>query len=171
MIPFPQDVLLLPRLGFKQFSLNLGRPSCPSFGPWDEDFHGLFTSCSCSLALSGPGKMLLYSLRLSEVMLWHDRRSLASLGAHLQEARYSLCKGIGSTFTQNVVGSVHVGTDDPPVFCAVQAGSRPNPFPAKSVLCLIIGLVCWDRIKIKKARFGVKLSSCTSTWMPTRDAL
>src|SRR5690349_18564033 len=90
MIPFPQDVLFLPRLGFKQFSFNLGRPSCPSFGPWDEDFNGLFTSCSCSLALSGLGKMLLYSLRLSEVMLSHDRRSLASLGAQLHSPLFPL---------------------------------------------------------------------------------
>jgi hypothetical protein len=42
---------------------------------------GFLQPCSCPLALSGPGKVLLYSPCLSEVMLSHDRKPDASLGA------------------------------------------------------------------------------------------
>ena len=47
-------------------------------------------------------------------------------------ARYSLClrEGIGSTFAQDVVGAVHIGTDDAPIFGAVQAVSAPDALSA-----------------------------------------
>src|SRR4249920_119352 len=65
-------------------------------------------------------------------------------------ARYSLCECIGSTFPQNVVGTVDIGADGSPVFCTVQTRSRPYPLPTKDVLFLIVLLVIGNRIKIKK---------------------
>src|SRR5258706_14621774 len=68
-------------------------------------------------------------------------------------ARYSLClrEGIRSTFAQDVVGTVHIGTDDASIFGAVQAVSPPDPLPAKDVRFLIVGWVGRDGVKIKKA--------------------
>ncbi len=103
------------------------------------------------------GKMLLYSLCLSEAVLSHSRRSRASLGAHYI-ARYSLCtcmcKCIGSTFAQNVIGSVDIGADLAPIFGAVQAVPPPNPLSTKDVPLLIVRLVVRDGIKIEKAGFA-----------------
>src|SRR5215470_9519731 len=76
--------------------------------------------------------------------------------------RYSLCtcisKCIGSTFTQNVVGTVHIGTDLASIFAAVQAVSPANPLCAKDVFFLIIGCVSRNRVKVNKARLtGIAL--------------
>ena len=68
-------------------------------------------------------------------------------------ARYSLClrEGIGSTFTQDVVGAIHISAYRASIFGAVQAVSPSNPFPTKDVLFLIVGCVGGNRIKINKA--------------------
>jgi hypothetical protein len=39
-------------------SLDPIHPSSPTSDLWDSGFTGLFAPCSCSLALSGPGKVL-----------------------------------------------------------------------------------------------------------------
>src|SRR5258706_10023272 len=77
-------------------------------------------------------------------------------------ARYSLClrEGIRSTFAQDVVGTVDIGTDRASIFGAVQALSPPNPFPAKGVLFLSVGCVGRDGVKIEKAGLtGIALFS------------
>src|SRR5437016_2468571 len=77
-------------------------------------------------------------------------------------ARYSLClrEGIRSTFTQNVVGAVHICTNLASVFRAVEPVSPSNALSAEDVLFLIVGFVVRDGIKIKKARFtGIALFS------------
>jgi len=107
--------------------------------------------------------MLFYSPCLSEVTLSRDRRSQASLGAHYI-GRYSLCtcisKCIRSTFTHNVVGTVHIGTDRASIFGAVQAVSPSDSFSAKDVLFLSVGYVGRNGVKIKKASFaGIALFS------------
>ena len=68
-------------------------------------------------------------------------------------ARYALClrESIRSTFAQNVVCAVHIGTDRASIFCAVQAVSPSDSLPAKDVLFLSVGCVGWDRVKVKKA--------------------
>src|SRR5215469_7594331 len=73
-------------------------------------------------------------------------------------ARYSLCKGIRSTFAQDVVGTVHISTNLASIFGAIQAVSSPNPLSAKDVLFLIVGCVGRDRVQVKKAGFtGIAL--------------
>src|SRR5438270_2372843 len=71
-------------------------------------------------------------------------------------ARYSLSlrEGIRSTFTQNVVRAVHIGAYLAPVFCAVQAISSPNPFPAKDMLFFIVGCVIGNSVEVNKAGFA-----------------
>src|SRR5436305_10269320 len=71
-------------------------------------------------------------------------------------ARYSFClrEGIRSTFTQNVVCSVHISTDLASIFCAVQAVSPSDAFAAKNVFFLIVGFVVRYWVKIKKAGFA-----------------
>jgi hypothetical protein len=101
------------------------------------------------------GKVLLYSRCLSEAVLPHSRRSRASLGAHYI-ARYSLCKGIGSTFPQNVVGAVHISTELTSIFSKVQAASSSDALAAKDVLFLVIGFVGRDRVQIDKAGLAGK---------------
>src|SRR5260221_13097037 len=68
-------------------------------------------------------------------------------------ARYSLClrEGIRSTFSQDVVGTVDIGTDRASIFGAVQALSPSNPFSAKDLLFFIVGFVGRDGVKIEKA--------------------
>src|SRR5260370_7568213 len=70
-------------------------------------------------------------------------------------ARYSLClrEGIGSTFTQDVVGAIHISAYLASIFAAVQAVSPSNPVPTKEVLFFVIGFVVWNRVKVKKTGF------------------
>ncbi|HLQ30518.1 MAG TPA: hypothetical protein VK140_14900 [Ktedonobacteraceae bacterium] len=73
-------------------------------------------------------------------------------------ARYSLCKRIGSTFTENVIGSVDIGAYLLSIFGTVQAVPAPNPFSTEDVLFFVIWPVVWKRIKVKKAGFtGIAL--------------
>src|SRR5260370_18050427 len=109
-------------------------------------------------AFQPKGKVLPYSRCLSEAVLSHSRRSRASLGAHYL-GRYSLCtcisKCIRSTFTHNVVGTVHIGTDRASIFGAVQAVFPSDSFSAKDVLFLSVGFVARYGVKIKKGTFSV----------------
>src|SRR6266568_1991678 len=68
-------------------------------------------------------------------------------------ARYALClrEGIRSTFAQDVVGAVDIGTNLASIFGAVQAVSSPDPLSAKDMHRFVIGLVVRNRVKIKKA--------------------
>src|SRR6266571_4291559 len=66
-------------------------------------------------------------------------------------ARYSLCKGIGSTFTENVVCAVHIRADLASIFGAIQTVSATYALTAKDVLFLIVGFVVGEGIKVKKA--------------------
>ena len=68
-------------------------------------------------------------------------------------ARYALClrESIRSTFAQNVVCAVHIGTDRASIFCAVQAVSPSDSLPAKDVLFLSVGCVGRNGVKIEKA--------------------
>src|SRR5258708_9986212 len=77
-------------------------------------------------------------------------------------ARYSLClrEGIRSTFAQDIVGTVHIGTDLAPIFGAVQAVSASDALPAKEVLFYIVGFVGGNGVEIKKAGLtGIALFS------------
>src|SRR2546425_8090873 len=68
--------------------------------------------------------------------------------------RWTLCKCIGFTFAQDVIGAVDISTDLASIFGAVQAISSPYPLSTKDVLFFIVGLVGRDRIEIKKAGFA-----------------
>src|SRR5260370_21931619 len=77
-------------------------------------------------------------------------------------ARYTLClrEGIRSTFTQDVVGAIHISTDRASIFGAVQTVSPPDALSAKDMLLFIVGCVGRNRVKIKKAGFaGIALFS------------
>src|SRR5260221_1814519 len=121
----------------------------------------------CSLILSGD---LLREARRQAVTLSHNSSKKSSVllaacfllrwyGLNSKPygvnyiARYTLClrEGIRPTFTQDVVRAVHICTDRAPVFCAVQAVSLADPFPAKEMLFLIVGCVGRKRVKIEKA--------------------
>src|SRR5262249_23025176 len=99
------------------------------------------------------GKVLLYSLCLSEAVLSHRRRSHASLGAHYI-ARYSLClrEGIGPTFAQDIICAVDICRDDAPVFRAIESVSPSNALSAKDMFFFIVRIIDGYFIQVKQAR-------------------
>src|SRR5581483_581078 len=63
---------------------------CLSSGPRYWDVKRLLHHATVPTSLSVEGKMLRYSLHLSEVVLLHDRRSHTSLGAHDRPLLYRI---------------------------------------------------------------------------------
>jgi len=69
-------------------------------------------------------------------------------------ARYSLCKCIGFTFTENIICPVDIGANLSPIFGTVEAGSRPDTLSTEDVLLFIVWYIIGDGIEIKKAGFA-----------------
>jgi len=57
----------------RQSALTVYTRAFPTSDLWDSGFTGLFAPCSCSLALSGPGKVLDEHHHSSCPALWRER--------------------------------------------------------------------------------------------------